>query len=312
MEYLNYDQASQTAIKDKQLTNDEIKTLVKLMKNRPMLLLKVSDICPNWWNINEMGQGFRDSLDAMMRDAKIGQIAPIIVTDNFPENPKGKEKYIIVDGYHRWLTYTLAGMTDIMAIYLKGLSQDEAKFITLMQNRVRGKSPDIKIYEALKGIDASNLHLDIFKSINIQKIETQDYRIPEQNFQPITPQTLDIKVTQHKASPQQQKEYHETKQQVEHNEYMAKENLNETMQEIRTLPMHFFPTMEQKTEIEKLLDKIKEQDKLTRREDALLFACRCAADIRKREAVIAKHEAMQEKAEKRKEKGKKMAEKENI
>jgi len=242
------------------LPKERVSQLEKLIKNRPDKLIKVSDICPNFWNHNVMGSQFLSALEEALSNDKFGQIAPIIACNNFSGNPMGTEPYCIIDGYHRWLIHVKKGISHIRAIILPDISEDEAKMITLMMNRIRGNTPDINIYEAIQAINAHNINADIYRIINIEKIEFNKYDPPPATIAAPPASILESKpiVTGQQmvdASVMPQKETDSLQNFLEEENKVVTEEIKATMSQVRTMPITIFVPKERYDETNELISK---------------------------------------------------------
>lgn len=272
---------------DKQLQPEQILKIQELIKTRPDMIVPISDICPNFWNVNDMGTNFQAALEEALANARIGQTVPILIMKNPENNPNGKEPYCIVDGYHRWTSHLTLGIPTIRAILLSDVTLDEAKFIGLMQNRVRGNTPDISIYEAMKGINLGNLDINIHSGINIPKIEVGSYTPPA------PPESKPVSLNNVIESPLDASPPEEIPPEIAEEAMEAQAELAEHKEEIkpsfaakRTIPLTLFPTQEERDEIMALLDKIKGKRLYDRNEEALLYALRTSSDFEKVENAL--------------------------
>lgn len=89
-------------------------------------------IDPNPWNPNRMNEDiFKKELASI---TEFGMVAPVLV------RYKGKGRWEIVDGEHRYKACKELGYTHLLCVDLGDLSDQKAKKLTIIANDLRGKS----------------------------------------------------------------------------------------------------------------------------------------------------------------------------
>ena len=297
--YKKADEINQT--NPDKLPPEQVQQIVDLVKNRPCEMVSTTEICPNYWNRNEMGTGFLSALEKNISNPRIGQTAPILITDNPQDHEmNGGEKYIIVDGYHRWLQCVKLGIKKIRAIYLKDITIDEAKTITLMQNRIRGVTHDINVHEAINEIDREAIEFDVHEAVNIENIQVNQYEPPPAPMpepQPInTGSELGIPASEPGIIPQSVAS--EIKQETTGQQQVATEQMRATLPEERTAPLTIFPAVSDREIITDLISKLIEREKLDLNNPIhkgliVRKALETYLDTEKIQAIVEKDEARQ-------------------
>ena len=93
----------------------------------------VDRLVPNTWNPNRMD----DWLLGKLREhiAKFGFVDPILVRP-IPNT----QNYEIIDGEHRWKVAKEMGLKEVPVVVIEGISEKEAKLMTVAVNELKGKS----------------------------------------------------------------------------------------------------------------------------------------------------------------------------
>jgi hypothetical protein len=107
----------------------------------------VDRLVPNTWNPNRMD----DWLLAKLREhiARFGFVDPILVRP-IPNT----QNYEIIDGEHRWKAAKEMGLKEIPVIVIEGISEKEAKLMTLAANELKGKSDPTAVFDIV--LDLTN------------------------------------------------------------------------------------------------------------------------------------------------------------
>lgn len=292
--YKNFENASENT-KDT-LNPEKIKEIKNLIKSRKDMMIATHDLCPNNWNINKMGKEFHTALKNAISNLRIGQTLPILIMDNPPSNTMGNEPYCIVDGYHRWLAHIELGIDEIRCIHLGDISIEDAKIITVMDNRLRGTTTEVGLYGFVKDL---NTDYSAYELLNMTPIEVEEHKpdIPDDIIN--SSSAYDIPENTNKID--ESKHISDLRQQIEAKKQEQKQELAQTISNERTIPLTFFPKLSQANEVSEGLNKIKDQDKLLTKEDALLHCIRVCLDIRHRESVAKRFEKAETKKEKEQE-----------
>lgn len=108
-------------------------------------LLKPTLISPNNYNPNVVEESIMVQLEKDIK--RVGIRQPVIVrkdTDNL-------DRFIIVDGEHRWRVASELGLEQIPCEVVE-ISESEAKILTITMNRFRGEFDSIKLASVLKSL----------------------------------------------------------------------------------------------------------------------------------------------------------------
>jgi hypothetical protein len=93
----------------------------------------VDRLVPNTWNPNRMDEWMLTKLREHV--AKFGFVDPILVRP-IPNT----QNYEIIDGEHRWKVAMEMGLKEVPVVVIEGVSEKEAKLMTLAANELKGKS----------------------------------------------------------------------------------------------------------------------------------------------------------------------------
>lgn len=95
------------------------------------IVVRVEDLVPNPWNPNRMdGEMFRKELASIKQ---FGFVNPIIAR-------RFGRQVQIIDGEHRWRAAKELGMTEVPVTLIDGLSDADAKQLTIVLNETRGRA----------------------------------------------------------------------------------------------------------------------------------------------------------------------------
>lgn len=108
--------------------------------------IDINVIQPNKWNPNLQSDiMFKKEMESIK---KFGFIQPILVRQFLD----GLEQYEIIDGEHRWRACKELGYTKILVDTIGEISENEAKVLTIIMNRLRGEDDILKRAEIMKEI----------------------------------------------------------------------------------------------------------------------------------------------------------------
>ena len=116
--------------------------------------LDVESVRPNDWNYNKQDDFMFDKQLKSMK--KHGALADIQVMRD-PENP---DKFIIINGEHRWKAAKELGMKTYPATIIEDITIEEAKEIGVKLNEIKGDADPVKLGEIFNSI---GLSIDILK-----------------------------------------------------------------------------------------------------------------------------------------------------
>lgn len=118
------------------------------MEKRPTvkraIALSKDQIDPNPWNPNKMTERQNEALQESL--SIYGQLAEIIVRPH----PVEPEKYQIIDGEHRLSEFN---NDEVWVNVIEGLSETQAKKLTITLNETRGKADKIELANLLSDLD---------------------------------------------------------------------------------------------------------------------------------------------------------------
>jgi ParB/RepB/Spo0J family partition protein len=118
--------------------------------------VSVDTIVPNDWNPNvvppELMEKVRRSLE------EFGMVAPIIA------RPRPDGRYELIDGEHRWRVAKEKGFKEVPTIIVEGLSDVDAKRVSLALNRLHGEDDVVRLADLLADL-ANYVSIDDICSI---------------------------------------------------------------------------------------------------------------------------------------------------
>lgn len=122
---------------------------------------------PNGWNPNRMTPEMKESLQyGMLNDGWLAAQALLIWETDEQDN----EMMVIIDGEHRWTVATEMGLTEGPMVYLKGLTEAQAKALTIKMNQKRGDFVQEMLGELVRDIQ-NNIADDIVLDLGIPEEE---------------------------------------------------------------------------------------------------------------------------------------------
>jgi hypothetical protein len=116
------------------------------------VLTELKLVKPNGWNPNEMTPLQKQSLrQGLQEDGWIASQALLV----WGKDEKGKAQNIIIDGEHRWHEAIALNMKSGPMVFLHGLTEAQAKALTVKLDNKRGKFNPLKLGTLLHSIEAS-------------------------------------------------------------------------------------------------------------------------------------------------------------
>lgn len=114
-------------------------------------ILPLDSVKPNPWNPNRMTDEMKKSMKhGFIKDGWLVSQALLI----WGKDDKGVQRDIIIDGEHRWSTAKDLGMPEGPMVFLDGVSEAEAKALTIKMNQKRGEFVDTLLADVLHDIAA--------------------------------------------------------------------------------------------------------------------------------------------------------------
>lgn len=127
-----------------------------------VVLRPLDSVDKNRWNPNTMSDEMKESLlYGLKRDGWLVSQALLI----WGTDEKGKRQDIIIDGEHRWIAGMEGGLDKGPMVFLDGLTEIEAKALTIKMNQKRGEwNPDMLatvVKELELDLETDDLALDL-------------------------------------------------------------------------------------------------------------------------------------------------------
>lgn len=114
-------------------------------------MLPLASVKANSWNMNGMTDFQKESLkQGLAKDGWMASQALLI----WGTDTKGKAKNIIIDGEHRWIAASELGMKTGPMVVLEGVSEIDAKALTIKMNHKRGESDPERLALVVKELQA--------------------------------------------------------------------------------------------------------------------------------------------------------------
>jgi ParB-like chromosome segregation protein Spo0J len=132
----------------------------------------LSSVQPNPWNPNKMSPRIFASLkQGLETDGWLASQALLI----WGKDDQGVEKNLIIDGEHRWTLATQLGLKQGPMVFMEGLTESQAKALTVKMNQKRGEFDAVELSELLKDIqgdlNVEDLGLELgFEDEDIMKL----------------------------------------------------------------------------------------------------------------------------------------------
>lgn len=123
----------------------------------------LSDVKPNGWNPNQMTTAEMKSLaHGLKKDGWMASMALLI----WGTDETGETKNLIIDGEQRWTAAPMAGFKEGPMVFLHGVTESEAKALTIKLDQKRGKFNKGKLTDLMAelknelGLDLPDMALD--------------------------------------------------------------------------------------------------------------------------------------------------------
>lgn len=122
----------------------------------------LAGVKPNEWNPNRMTEHMKESLRHGLRtDGWLASQALLI----WHTDQEGVVHDVIIDGEHRWTMAQEEGFTEGPMVFLDGLTEAQAKALTIKMNQKRGDFQDELLSEVIKSIqfelDADDIGVEL-------------------------------------------------------------------------------------------------------------------------------------------------------
>jgi len=112
--------------------------------------VQIDEIMPNPWNPNVQDKATFEKEKKSIQE--LGMLGSILVRDYFG-------KYQILDGEHRWKAAKELGYTEMTVETMGEISDQQAKFLTIHLNNLRGKDDVFKRAAILKELEQGQLEM---------------------------------------------------------------------------------------------------------------------------------------------------------
>ena len=127
-----------------------------------VVMRRLDSVDKNRWNPNTMSDEMKESLlYGLKRDGWLVSQALLI----WGTDEKGKRQDIIIDGEHRWVAGLEGGLVKGPMVFLDGLTEIEAKALTIKMNQKRGEwNPEMLatvVKELELDLETDDLALDL-------------------------------------------------------------------------------------------------------------------------------------------------------
>ena len=114
-----------------------------------VVMSRLADVQPNVWNPNRMTKHQMESLVHGLRtDGWLASQALLI----WGKDDLGKVRNIIIDGEHRYQAALTTGIAEGPMVFLEGLTEHQAKALTIKMNQKRGNFDEVALEELMKDI----------------------------------------------------------------------------------------------------------------------------------------------------------------
>lgn len=125
-------------------------------------VLALRQLKPNDWNPNVMNDEMYRKELASIR--KFGYVSPILARDT-------GSYYEIIDGEHRWRALHQLGYEEAEVTVIEGLTDDDAKQLTIVLNETRGRPDARKLGELLKDLLGDVPKADLLDLLPLSPVE---------------------------------------------------------------------------------------------------------------------------------------------
>lgn len=149
---------------------------------------RLDSVKENWWNPNVTTPRVQRSIEhGFRKDGWISSHALLV----WGTDERGMRRDVIIDGEHRWLAAIAVGLVEGPMVFLDGLTEREAKALTVKLDQKRGRFDGDKLDALLKSIrdDApiGEMALDLgFEDFDLNERLAPD-RIPDDEEEPVIP-----------------------------------------------------------------------------------------------------------------------------
>jgi hypothetical protein len=131
-----------------------------------LLSLDPNLIEPNDWNPNFMKTELVTALSTQIQQK--GFLQQILVY-----KPEGKEKYVIVDGEHRWSEAITLGLPEIEVVFIDEQVVEEIKSLTLSMNLLRGEFDRDKLDKLILDLKNKYSLLELVEKSGLSFVKTK-------------------------------------------------------------------------------------------------------------------------------------------
>jgi hypothetical protein len=115
-----------------------------------VVMRPLKSVKPNGYNPNVMTPAQAESLKhGLLEDGWLASQALLV----WGTDETGAKRDLIVDGEHRWAAATELGLKSGPMVFLNGLTEAEAKKLTVKMNQKRGQWDPTKLEDLLRGLD---------------------------------------------------------------------------------------------------------------------------------------------------------------
>jgi hypothetical protein len=132
----------------------------------------LAGVKPNEWNPNHMTPFLKESLKhGLLHDGWLRSQSLLI----WGTDEKGKVRNVIIDGEHRWTVGQELGFKKGPMVLLHGLTEAEAKALTIKMNVKRGEANDLELGVLLRDLEASLDSTNLALSLGIEQDDLMQY-----------------------------------------------------------------------------------------------------------------------------------------
>lgn len=119
----------------------------------------LASVQPNGWNPNVVPPHVQKSIEhGFRKDGWLASHALLV----WGRDEKGAERNLIIDGEHRWKAGTAVGMAEGPMVFLEGLTEAQAKALTIKMDQKRGRFDEDKLGDLLRSIQGDAADLEKF------------------------------------------------------------------------------------------------------------------------------------------------------
>lgn len=113
-------------------------------------LVPIDDVQPNPWNYNEQTPEMFEKQKLSIKHQ--GMMEPILCR-------REGDKFLIVDGYHRWLACKELEFEKVFVVFLEDMTDEDLKFRLYNMNQLHGDSNQLKLSSNMIEIAKADLNL---------------------------------------------------------------------------------------------------------------------------------------------------------